>query len=247
MQKITYKASPSPHVVVENFLSIPAARDCLAEAQGLESAMEPARTMGMPSIQDIEECEDCRETHSLVVKQLRQNDVVYLDQHYEDRRGESKILSHLNFALNTSAFLEAFMSFPNMFPIVAQTTHVETVLSSYGMCDFYGWHKDANPEEFGARIITCVVHWNTEPQQFEGGELILAGKTIEDQLPYSPVHNTAIFFESNQCLHAVDATVFEGDFKDSRFSINAWLGFEGVERGNTGGRSFNYSKTRYRA
>ena len=169
MQKIIYKASPSPHVVVENFLSIPAARDCLAEAQGLESAMEPARTMGMPSIQDIEECEDCRETHSLVVKQLRQNDVVYLDQHYEDRRGESKILSHLNFALNTSAFLEAFMSFPNMFPIVAQTTHVETVLSSYGMCDFYGWHKDANPEEFGARIITCVVHWNTEPQQFEGG------------------------------------------------------------------------------
>jgi Rps23 Pro-64 3,4-dihydroxylase Tpa1-like proline 4-hydroxylase len=188
--------------------------------------MVEATTMGMPSPQDIEECEDCRDKYDILAKSNRQNDVVFLDSHYENRRGESKILSYLEVALNSRGFLEAFKSFPNMFPSVLQTTHLETILSSYGKCDFYGWHTDTIPGSRSARIITCVLHWNTEPQQFEGGELILAGKTIEDQLPYSPVHNTAIFFQSNQCLHAVDATVFEGDFKDSRFSINAWLGFQ---------------------
>ena len=55
--------------------------------------------------------------------------------------------------------------------------------------------------------------------------MILTGKTLEDQLAYSPVHNKAIFFESYKTVHAVDETIFEGDFKDSRFSINLWLGF----------------------
>jgi len=238
LQKIIYKESPSPHVVVENFFSVPAARECLAEAQGLESSMTPARTGSMPSEEDMEECADCRERMALVTTGWRSNDIVSLDRAYENRRWESKILSHLDLALKGEGFLEAFKSFPNMFPIVAQTTHLETLLSSYGMCDFYGWHRDAIPAEPEGRVITCVLHWNTEPQQFTGGELILSGQTIEDQLPYAPVHNTAIFFQSNQCLHAVDATVFEGDFKDSRFSINAWLGFR-VEDG-TGPSVFSF-------
>jgi Rps23 Pro-64 3,4-dihydroxylase Tpa1-like proline 4-hydroxylase len=102
---------------------------------------------------------------------------------------------------------------------------METILSSYGKCDFYGWHKDVIPAKPASRILTCVLHFNTEPQQYEGGELILSGKTIEDQLAYPPVHNTAIFFESNKVVHAVDETRHEGEFKDSRFSINLWLGF----------------------
>ena len=54
---------------------------------------------------------------------------------------------------------------------------------------------------------------------------ILTGETIQDQLAYTPKHNRAIIFQSNQCLHAVNETNHEGDFKDSRFSINLWLGF----------------------
>tara|TARA_Y100000310_G_C20631192_1_gene788736 strand:+ start:103 stop:450 length:348 start_codon:yes stop_codon:yes gene_type:complete len=110
---------------------------------------------------------------------------------------------------------------------------METIISSYGMCDFYGWHTDAMPHILQQRIITLVLHLNTEPQEYVGGELILTGSTIEDQLPYQPVHNRAILFQSNQCVHAVDETKHEGDFKDNRFSINLWLGFDVADERHT--------------
>jgi len=234
MQKVEYKELPSPHVRIENFLSIPASKECLAEAQALEYAFEPAKTIGNED--DSDGCEECEATKAIAYKGIRQNDVVYMDSHYKNRRHESKILGHLKSALSGEAFSKAFSELPFLFPIVNQTTHMETILSSYGMCDFYGWHKDTIPELPSQRIITCVLHWNTEPQQFEGGELILSGKTIADQLPYAPVHNSAIFFQSNQCVHAVDATVHEGDFKDSRFSINLWLGFDPNPENGISGR-----------
>jgi len=227
MQNLEYKEFPSPHVRIENFLSIPASRECLAEAQALEYAFQPALVGGHGGhIEDSEECEICVAANNVLRAGVRKNDVVYLDTHYENRRHESKILQHLERAMISLPFLEAFKELPALFPIVLLTTHMETILSSYGMCDFYDWHLDTLSDKPSQRIITGVLHWNTEPQQFEGGELILSGKTIADQLPYAPVHNTAIFFQSNKCIHAVDATVHEGDFKDSRFSINLWLGFD---------------------
>jgi len=204
MQKVEYKELPSPHVRIENFLSIPASKECLAEAQALEYAFEPAKTIGNED--DSDGCEECEATKAIAYKGIRQNDVVYMDSHYKNRRHESKILGHLKSALSGEAFSKAFSELPFLFPIVNQTTHMETILSSYG------------------------------PQQFEGGELILSGKTIADQLPYAPVHNSAIFFQSNQCVHAVDATVHEGDFKDSRFSINLWLGFDPNPENGISGR-----------
>jgi len=225
MQKIEYKESPSPHVVVENFLSIPAARECLAEAQWLEPVFTPALIQGGPDPHDADDCEECTQEIKNLRLSTRSNDVVYLDSHYKEKRNQSAILFQVDHALQRASFINVFKTLPHMFPIVAQTTHMETILSSYGMCDFYGWHTDIIPEIPQARIITCVFHFNTEPQQYQGGELILSGETIEDQLAYKPVHNTAIFFQSNQCVHAVDETIHEGGFKDSRFSINLWLGF----------------------
>jgi|TARA_R110000824_G_scaffold358530_1_gene546061 Rps23 Pro-64 3,4-dihydroxylase Tpa1-like proline 4-hydroxylase len=230
MQKIEYKESPSPHVIVQNFLSIPAARECLEEAQWLEPVYIDASTFGSP--EDSDGCEECESKEAIIKKGVRSNQVVYLDIHYADRRLKSKILQHLEQAIRLPFLLETFYTLPNLFPIITQTTHMETILSSYGKCDFYGWHKDVLPDKPAARILTCVLHFNTEPQQYEGGELILSGKTIEDQLPYPPVHNTAIFFESNKLVHAVDETSHEGEFKDSRFSINLWLGFEKPEDAN---------------
>jgi len=227
MQKIEYKESPSPHVVVQNFLPIPASRECLEEAQWLEPVYVEASTFGSP--EDSDGCEECEDKKNIVQKGVRQNQVVYMDSHYSNRRTKSKILSHLEQAIQNTSLLTAFAGFPNMFPIISQTTQMETILSSYGKCDFYGWHTDTLPNMPSARILTCVLHWNTEPKEYEGGELILTGKTIEDQLAYPPVHNTAIFFQSNQCVHAVDETRHEGGFKDSRFSINLWLGFSTPE------------------
>ena len=229
MHKIEYKESPSPHVIIKNFLPETAARECLAEAQWLEPVYHPAHVLGGMNHLNVDDCEECREMQSTLKLAIRSNDIVFLDAHYKGKRNKSVILTQLEYALKDDIFLEFFESLPHLFPIVAQTSHMETILSSYGMCDFYGWHRDTLPEKLARRLITCVLYFNTEPQQYHGGELILAGETIEDQLAYKPVHNTAIFFESNKCVHAVDATKHEGEFKDSRFSINLWLGFEGRE------------------
>jgi len=239
MQKVEYKESPSPHVVIENFLPTLGARKCLNEAQQLEPVFMPAWAQGVPFQHDItDDCEECTQVKSKRLN-TRSNDLVYLDEHYQGKRNESAILSQMDLVLQSASFINTFKTLPNMFPIVAQTTHMESILSSYGMCDFYGWHKDTEstrcycgqidpPQQ--QRIITCVLHFNTEPQQYQGGELILSGETIKDQLAYKPVHNTAIFFQSDQCVHAVDETIYEGGFKDSRFSINSWLGFGDEER-----------------
>jgi Rps23 Pro-64 3,4-dihydroxylase Tpa1-like proline 4-hydroxylase len=235
MQKIEYRESPSPHVVVQNFLPIPAVRACLEEAQKLESVYVDADVSGgfgrVDRHPDDDGCEECIAIQDSVNKGIRHNKIVYLDQYYDGERYKSSILRHLETALVIPSLIQTFKTLPSMFPILAQTTHMETILSSYGKCDFYGWHVDALPEN-PQRVITCVLHFNTEPQQYEGGELILSGKTIEDQLPYPPVHNTAIFFASNTCVHAVDETRHEGEFKDSRFSINLWLGFDYREHGS---------------
>ena len=223
MQKIEYKESPSSHVIVQNFLPIPAAKECLEEAQWLEPVYVDAAVGDNPT--DSDGCEECEAKIDIVRKGIRQNKVVYMDKHYNNRRIKSKILPHLQQALTTASLGMAFDTFPHLFPIINQTTHMETILSSYGMCDFYGWHTDSIPGLPSQRMITCVLHFNTEPQQYEGGELILTGKTIADQLAYPPVHNTAIFFDSVKCVHAVAETSHEGGFKDSRFSINLWLGF----------------------
>ena len=226
MQRIEYYESPSPHVVIENFLPIPAARECLEEAQWLEPIFQPASTIGMAHEDDVDDCEECKARLDASITGIRSNDVVYLDSYYRNRRHESKILLHLEQAFMSRALKNAFAQLPHLFPLINQTTHMETILSSYGMCDFYGFHTDTLPHQPSSRILTCVLHWNTEPQRFEGGELILTGDTIQDQYAHQPSHNTAVFFQSNQCVHAVGETRHEGSFKDSRFSINLWLGFE---------------------
>ena len=223
MQKIEYKESPSPHVIIENFLPIKAARECLEEAQALEPVYEEATVHKETGTYDG--CEECVANDTLITSMVRSNKVVYLDTFFKHRRYKSTLLNCLKTAITTHSFMETMSKLPNMFPIATQTTNMETILSSYGKCDFYGWHRDSGPEFGNWRILPLVLHLNTEPQEYVGGELILTGETIQDQLAYTPKHNRAIIFQSNQCLHAVNETNHEGDFKDSRFSINLWLGF----------------------
>ena len=113
MQNIQYKESPSPHVRIENFLPIPAARACLAEAQWLEPVFEQAFTMGAPHVSEGDECEECRLKVQSMKLAIRSNDVVYLDTHYKNKRDKSVMLTQLEFALNSHQFLHAFNRLPH--------------------------------------------------------------------------------------------------------------------------------------
>ena len=123
MQKIEYKESPSPHVVIENFMPIPAARACLKEAQWLQPVYEPAMIGGTPK--DSDGCEECEALTESIQLSTRKNEVVYVDEYYKDRRFKSDILSQLTTALMSEVFIDTFKTLPHMFPIVAQTTHMQ--------------------------------------------------------------------------------------------------------------------------
>jgi len=111
MQKIEYKESPSPHVIIENFLSEPSARECLAEAQWLEPVFVPASVSGTPHVEDGDECDECTLQIKNLKLSIRSNDVVYLDDHYKGKRSKSVILTQLEFALQTHQFLNAFKNY----------------------------------------------------------------------------------------------------------------------------------------
>ena len=225
MQTIEYKESPSPHVIIDNFLGLPAAQTALTEAQELEPYYVDGN-IGDGSRDELDDCKECVAIKSLQRQMVRSNKVVYLDEHFAADRNQSKLLTSLQYAIKTPFFTESMANMPNLFPMASQTTHMETVLSSYGKCDFYGWHRDIPMHSAFKRVITLVLHLNTEPQEYVGGELILAGRTVDDYIKYKPEHNRVILFQSSSCLHAVNDTNHDGDFRDSRFSINLWLGFD---------------------
>ena len=79
MQKIEYKESPSPHVIIKNFLPETAARECLAEAQWLEPEYHPAHVLGGMNHLNVDDCEECREMQSTLKLAIRSNDIVFLD------------------------------------------------------------------------------------------------------------------------------------------------------------------------
>ena len=83
MQQIEYKESPSPHVVITNFMSTTAARECLEEAQWLEPVYEPATVSGTSHLEDGDECDECVAFDGILRSNVRKNDIVFLDNHYK--------------------------------------------------------------------------------------------------------------------------------------------------------------------
>ena len=229
-QDVTYLETPSPHVVIDNFFPDVAAQKCLEEAIALEPHYEDATTVNNffstdGTVPDYDDCEICKSDRQSRKDMVRFNSVVNLEEHYKNRRHESTLLQSLNAVLNNREFNTLMKSMPHLFPLADMVDHVETNISQYGRCNFYGWHTDDSGGKL-LRMLSIVLHLNTEPQDYAGGELILTGDTILDRKAYKPVHNRAIIFQSNQTVHAVQATHHEGGFADSGFSFNIWLGFQ---------------------
>lgn len=225
-QIIKFYDKPSPHIIIDEFLSPKIARDCLKECTDLEAFYEPAKLQG--SLQHLDDCEECQKIKKFERKAVRENDVVFLDTLYKDKRQSSLILRALQDKISTSDIHDLIKN-KGFFHILRSVNTSEAILSRYGMCDFYGYHIDTIPSHPLNRVVTIVYYLNHKPEQFTGGELLIAGDTIADFIKVTPQHNRAVIFQSDSTLHSVDTVKLLGDkFKDGRFSINIWLGFDGV-------------------
>lgn len=228
MKDIQFLDDPSPHIIIDEFLSPKLAKACLEEAINLEKNYHAASVMGDgESLKHMENCEDCKKNYDYNRMAIRENDIVYLDTYYQNNRNDSIILKALHEAITKPEFME-LVNKQGYWHILRSTRTSESILSRYGMCDFYGFHRDIIPNNPASRIVTLCYYFNKEPEQFEGGDLIICGNTIHDQKKIKPKHNRAIIFQSDSTTHAVDSVKLNtGKFEDGRFSINFWLGFTG--------------------
>jgi len=225
MQEFNFYQKPCPYLVIDNFLPSQLARACLKEAIDLEPHYEDAGIAEFDELPD--DCEECKKERIFLHKARRDNKVVYLDYYFEKNRTKSMILKSIQLELlNSKEIKDVIKELPNLFPILDNITSTESILSSYGKCDFYGWHTDRLKNK-AQRIITLVYYMNTEPQKFKGGQLVLTGDTITAKKTIEPRHNRAVLFESKR-IHSVTDVDLIGDFKDHRFSVNMWFGFDGV-------------------
>jgi len=223
MKQIQYCKLPREHIIIDNFLPAGVAKQCLEEAVSLEKFYKPAKVFMMDD--KLDDCSDCQKLVQLTRKMTRENDIVYMDDTFENKRNDSVILSSLHFEIQRPETRSIIEKMGGMFKIIKSVTNSETILSRYGMCDFYDWHYDIIPENLGRRILTIAYYFNKEPPTFVGGELLIAGDTIDDVKIIEPKHNRAVIFESSAALHSVNYTKLNGSFEEGRFSANFWLGF----------------------
>jgi len=94
-------------------------------------------------------------------------------------------------------------------------------------------HTD-NGAKMGYRKITFVYYMHKKPKTFDGGEIkFLDHNPYGVDLPnprhcleFTPEHNSIILFDSG-CYHQVqDVVCPAGGFRNSRFTLNGWLGTE---------------------
>jgi len=227
MQKIEYYTDPSPHIIIDNFLSDRLARACLKEACDLKEYFEPSEPVNLVVEKDCVHCEAISENFR---NSFRDTSLIDMDKLFERKRNKSIILSSLHDLVYKGLdFHLAINNFPPPFNLLNNTTVSRQTLSRYGKCQFYGWHRDTdtgiNPTE---RIITIVYYFNKEPPTFKGGNLFFGGESTKNYKEVIPKHNRAIIFESTK-LHAVDTVKLSGNFEEGRFSVNMWFGFTSYE------------------
>lgn len=227
--KISYHSTPLNYMIIDNFLPVRAAKECLKECFDLKPFYESAHVYGQHEVDERADagCKECKRLSNISKNFDRDNDVIYLDHFYKDKRLRSSILSYIQKALTTTEFTSAMKKSTGMLPIVLQVNTSESILSRYGKCDFYGWHNDPMPGNEEKRLVTLVYYLNEEPTRFKGGEIMFYLKD-GSSLKVKAKHNRAVLFES-RLIHGVSSVELpKDDFNGSRFSINYWLGFDNM-------------------
>lgn len=216
--KTSYLDFSVPILVIDDFLSEEDAESILDEAIDLERFYQDAKVM------NSDEHKKEGGPEYIVNTAFRKNDVIYVDDLFMGTREKSKILQlGVQEAFWKNEERRKIWREKNLiFDVINLSTRSETILSRYGNCDFYGWHKDpsSNPAH---RLVTAVYYMNKRPEQFTGGEITF--RDGKNEITVVPKHNRLVVFQSNT-LHKVNNVRLDGDaFENGRFSLNIWFGF----------------------
>jgi len=151
MEQINFYEKPVPHLIVDGFLEPRLAKICLDECIRLEPHYADAKVTQFELL--LDDCAECVIEKKFIRDITRDNKVIYYDSYFKDKRRESLILRSLEHMVFSDTFMQLLQNLPYMFPIIANINSSETILSSYGKCDFYGWHPGCAKLFVSCRII----------------------------------------------------------------------------------------------
>lgn len=217
--KVSEPEFTAPLLVIDEFLPPDLAAECLQEAIDLRPVYMPASVgQGVDNRRD---------------PKIRRNDVVMLDSVFYAAPERSKILTHIANHIKSKECNKLWhraCGGYTIFDVINYADYRESVLSRYGRCDFYGLHQDTKYDRNNGaciknRLVTLCYYMNTEPEQFQGGQLTLCQDSGEYTV--TPRHNRAVVFPSF-VYHKVANVKLDDDapFSAGRFSLNHWIGFK---------------------
>lgn len=209
--KVQYFEEPTPHFIIDDFMTNQANKKIFEEIVSLEKDFVP----GILGDRDRDP-----EIHDMI---LRNNKIVLFDhdEKYDDyyiRKVGVEVFNNGDFHTLLDSKTKS------IFPIINHCNEISILLGSYGMCDFAGWHIDVNEDNAHLRILTACYYVNHPDAKFSGGEILLAHPNIEKPKEIKPKNNRLVLFHS-KTLHKVNHIIMdETDFSKSRFVVNYWLG-----------------------
>lgn len=214
MRTYKYYLEPIPHFVIECVFPQQVADKMFSEVLSNESNFEQSV---------VGNCE--------TDKELRTNDVLYLDNVYMGKRDTSVLLGAINGMFHDDEFKQLLHS--SVYPLneFGFTNTHESQVSRYGNDgQHYGWHVDRGISY--KRHITAVYYFN-DKRKWTGGDIeftdspIYHGNTLHDSKIKSikPKPNSLIIFSSS-VPHRVTKTKSPYKFDEGRFSINCWIGMK---------------------
>jgi hypothetical protein len=188
---------PSPHVVIDDFLTPEEYKDVMGEVTDLL----PSMTIGKFGPDD---------GHLNLEHKRTIN--VWVDEHFINDRSQSKILKHIIKIWGEEAqdFLGSTRS--STFRIYKNTTKDGTLVTVYKNGGYYKDHNDNGPGSFLSASLSMG-------KNFKGGEFVLEDKVI----PFKD--NRLIIFEAN-ITHRVNTVISDDNPDNWRYSIQYFATFQ---------------------
>lgn len=210
---------PTFHVVIDRAFGLDVSAQILDEVTSLESSFQPA-AFGAPTLHRPD---------------LRSNLVCFTDKVYaapEERR-RSRLLTAFDDLMKSGHVTRLLQSAPFPMSRFGDLNTWSAQVSSYRSGAFYSWHKDRAASD--DRVVSMVYYVHSS--NIVGGELelgsgVLTGPgvaAIARSTLIPPLHDRLVIFHS-RALHRVrpvENTGASDEFRNSRFSINVWVGRKG--------------------
>lgn len=164
-------------VIIDEFYSEDQLKEIMLELKWLTKPSIMSNDKGIGAARDLN-------TNEL----LTSKNGIFLEDVFKDWK-HSAIISHTMRNTQETEFINKLISYNPLFKSIAQCDSRCHLISYYENSDYYKQHVDSF-------FFTFLSYFNTEPKQFEGGEIILSSCNSNKTASVEPRNNRIIIIAS---------------------------------------------------